>query len=100
MLYVLALKKNTTMKILAPQLKEVENYMYKLAATGICCCCREFALCIYSGIKLPLDIKKRLLSRMYGSEISKSERSRLDNYLNMYSIRLQTVAELIVDVGM
>lgn len=58
-------------------------------------CHKEFALCIYRGDSIPIELKKLILNKLHVIG-SKEDKVRLDNYLNMYKIHLQTITNDII----
>ena len=88
------------MELLAPEFKEIHDYMYKLASFCISKYHKEFALCLYKGEKISLNTKKDILAEMFDeTKPVKSQTARLDNYLNMYTICLQEISEDLVKKG-
>lgn len=79
----------------------METYINELTRICILHYYKEFALCIYTGNPMPLEIKKSILSEMHGKghNPSKEERTKLDNYLNMYKIYLQRKTREIINQG-
>ena len=98
--HILTVTEPQDIELLAPEFKEIQDYMTKLAIFGISKYHKEFALCIYKGEKIPLNIKKDILAEMFDEKKpAKSQTARLDNYLNMYTICLQEISEDFVKKG-
>lgn len=88
--------------VLAPEYKNMEMYMNRLIEICILNCYKEFALCIYRGDPIPIEIKKNILSELHkGVQVhSKEQCTKLDNYLNMYKMYLQRKLQDIINDGM
>ena len=104
-LYVIINKSDVTdindVNILAPECQNMEIYFNRLIIICILHCYKEFALCIYKDDPMPTDIKKNILGKMHkGQQPSKQQRTKLDNYLNMYKVYLQRKSQDIINQGM